>query len=175
MTFNRRLIALFLGLFCLPLCGIGCRGGGASRTDTGTGGAAGAMEGGPVGVAGAGGTAGTGGAAGSTGGGGDGAGAGTIYACVGGLVLAEDGEVRSAGPGKEPVTCVVGQSYCSARSNLHAVGVLPTLSCVDLTGPLAACAVAPTCACICAHGVWCKTECSCSDTDGFAIVSCEAI
>jgi hypothetical protein len=58
-------------------------------------------------------------------------------------------------------------------------GSTPVYNCLTVTedGGLGACAATPTCACLCAqgNGVHCQTECSCSDTGGFATVTCHQI
>jgi len=109
----------------------------------------------------------------------DGAAPGTPYPCVGGFVLTADGgEVRVPLDAGAPVTCVVGQSYCSVESLDKVVGALPSYQCMPLTaadGGPGVCAETPTCACICAHGATCVTECSCDDTGGFATISCHQV
>jgi|GEM_PF-4482487 len=70
-------------------------------------------------------------------------------------------------------SCVVGQTYCEVRSVADVeIGVPPTQSCANLSGPLAACANAPNCACICSHG-GCGPPCTCADSGGLATVSCQ--
>ena len=121
---------------------------------------------------GAGGT-GAGGFTGSTGlGGTTGGTTGKTYVCEGGVVLAGTGGAPASFDAGPPVTCVVGESYCSIHSLNKVPGAFPSRTCVSLTGLLAPCAPSPSCACICSHGVLCQTECSCSDLNGFVTVSC---
>jgi hypothetical protein len=108
------------------------------------------------------------------------------YPCVGGFVYVEvggSGSFAGAG-GIEDVpwtgslsgesSCVVGQAFCHITSvPTIEIGVPPTSSCDSLSGPLAACASTPNCACICSHGSRCGLGCSCTDTDGLATVSCQ--
>jgi hypothetical protein len=115
-------------------------------------------------------TGGTGGGVGGQGAGGFTAGG--TYTCAGGVVLAGSGGAPGPSSSDAPVTCVVGESYCSVQSLDKVPGALPTRSCVSLTGLLAACVSSPSCACICSHGVICQTNCSCSGSTGSVTVSC---
>jgi hypothetical protein len=79
-----------------------------------------------------------------------------------------------AGP---PVSCVVGQSYCSVYST-KLVGALPSRGCTSLSpdGGLGVCADNPTCSCICAQmaGEFCNgLQCACDDSGGFVTISCQ--
>jgi hypothetical protein len=107
----------------------------------------------------------------------DGAPLGTSYACVGGFIVIPDaGEVPAPADAGNAATCVVGRSYCRVRSWDKSVGVPPDHTCENLAdGGLGVCADTPTCACICAQGVICRTECSCDDRGGFAVVTCDQI
>ena len=177
MTAARPFARWFLGLFCCVSFSSGC---GASSTGTGGGsGGATASTGGRGGgcVAGLEEGSGSGGAAGSM----DCPMFGAPYPCQGGVVTpgsggavssSSGGARGSGGTGEEPVTCVVGRSYCSVRSQQKQVGVLPTHTCVDLTNQLAVCADKPTCACICGQGVICQSNCSCVSGHGEVTVSC---
>ena len=138
---------------------VGC---GKSSTDRGSD--AGGTGAGGTGAGGTTGSIGLGGTTGST--------TGKTYACEGGVVLAGTGGTPASSDAGPPVTCVVGESYCSIQSLNKVPGALPSRTCVSLLGLLAACAPSPSCACICSHGVLCQTECSCSDLNGFVTVSC---
>lgn len=121
--------------------------------------------------------AGTGGGAGAAGAGGEGS-EGPIAGAAG----ADPGET-SAPPVFEEIpwtgavsgsaSCIVGESYCHIESPNEPGFFAPVGSCVDLSGSLAACSDTPNCECLCSHGTWCHTECSCTDnSDGVATVSC---
>jgi hypothetical protein len=101
---------------------------------------------------------------------------GSSYSCTG--LDGGGGAVEidaSGGDGGSP-TCVVGQSYCNAFFSSVPPATIPSLSCVSLTGALAACADNPTCACICPQGAQalqtCLLNCFCSDEGGRATVAC---
>jgi hypothetical protein len=104
---------------------------------------------------------------------------GTTYPCVGGVINTGTGGVAGTGAPEAGaggtggmVMCAAGEEYCFIRSMQKVIGALPTHTCKGLTGALAACVATPTCACVCSHGVFCLTECSCTDTNGYATVSC---
>lgn len=135
---------------------------------------------------GAGGGAGGNGVPGGTGGNGaggqsgDAATQGTPYACAGGFIVTADGGEVSADDAGSPATCVVGQTYCYLALPHPGTTGEATASCrAFVTGVApAACATDPTCACFCdlsRGGFHCQTECRCSDTNGFATISCQAI
>ena len=96
---------------------------------------------------------------------------GQSYACGSGAAPAAD-----AAP---PLECVVGQSYCKVQLLDKVAGSSPIYYCLTVTedGGLGACASTPTCACLCAqgNGVRCETECACSDTGGFAVITCHQV
>jgi len=78
----------------------------------------------------------------------DGAPLGTPYACVEGIVTLDGGrEVPASADAGQPVTCLVGQSFCSVCS-FKPVGKLPTNGCTALSpdGGLGICSDKPTCA-----------------------------
>jgi hypothetical protein len=182
--FNTLLLLLF-GTYAGVLVGCGNsstdRGSDAGGTGAGGTGVGGSNSGGTgAGGSSAGGTSaggtGAGGFTGSTGlGGTTGSTTGGTYVCEGGVVLAGTGGAPASFDGGPPVTCVVGESYCSIHSLNRVPGALPSRTCVGLTGLLAPCAPSPRCSCICSHGVLCQAECSCSDLNGFVTVSCSQI
>jgi len=96
------------------------------------------------------------------------------YACSGAVPTPDAAPASDAGP---PLECVVGESYCRVQLLDKVAGSTPLYSCQTLPndGGLGVCSTTPTCACLCAHGVQCYTECSCSDTGGFAIITCHQI
>ena len=109
---------------------------------------------------------------------------GRSYPCTGGFIGTRDAGVvalpADAGA-SPPVNCVVGQSYCRVDSADKSVGVRPQYECrtvetiVDgglISVGLGVCSDTPTCACLCANGAFCLTECSCRDDGGFVIISC---
>ena len=114
----------------------------------------------------------------------DGSQLGRSYPCTGGFIGTLDAGVvplpADAGA-SPPVNCVVGQSYCKVDSADKSVGVKPQYECrtvetfVDggiVSVGLGVCSGTPTCACLCANGAFCLTECSCHDDGGFVIISC---
>jgi hypothetical protein len=200
MTFSARALSrrlLLTVLIAAPLaaCGgtevrvVGAGGAsGSGQTNSGGskhgGGGTEAVQGGDIGIAGA--IPANGGALGFP------------YLCLGGFVLEELGAGGSEEPaagaagatqgdtGAPPtyaetpwtgmvggaVSCIVGESYCHIESS-NEPGFAPTGACIGLSGSLAACSDTPNCACLCAHGAQCHTECSCrDDIDGVATVSC---
>ena len=105
---------------------------------------------------------------------------GTPYACAGGfIVTADGGEVAAADAGL-PATCIVGQTYCRISLPHPGRAGVAAASCGTFpTGVAPApCAQDPTCSCFCdvsRGGFPCYTQCRCSETNGFATVSCQAI
>ena len=156
----------------------------------GTGGATGGSvgSGGGGGIGGSSGSGGVGGLGGGTGGigglsgssGADGAAAqGTPYACAGGFGVTPDGGEVAVPDAGSPPTCTVGQTYCYiALPHANTTGQA-TASCRPFyPGVAPDCAQDPTCACFCdlsRGGFHCQTECRCSETNGFATLSCQAI
>ena len=166
----------------VALIAVGC----GSSLSSGTGGSGGTS--GSGGGGGIGGTLGSGGAGGSGRGGvgglsgdsgADGAAAqGTTYACAGGFVTADGGVIAAPDAGS-PALCIVGQTYCYIALPHPDEPGEATASCTAFeTGVAPACAQDPTCACFCdlsRGGFHCQTECRCSETNGFATMSCQAI
>lgn len=72
-------------------------------------------------------------------------------------------------------SCVVGQTYCYVMLPRPLTTGTPAYACKTYSDLTAACAVNPTCECLCAHGYHCQTECRCSESAGFATVSCEPV
>jgi hypothetical protein len=72
-------------------------------------------------------------------------------------------------------SCVVGQTYCFVMLPRPPTTSAAASSCRTYSNSTAACAVNPTCECLCATAYHCQTECRCSETGGFATVSCEPI
>ena len=70
-------------------------------------------------------------------------------------------------------TCDAGRTYCFIQSYL-APNAVPTNTCEAVPS---ACKDAPSCACLCSHGLPCQeVNCSCKDdADGRAIWACEQI
>lgn len=109
------------------------------------------------------------------------------YPCTGGFAKNADGGVvplSSDAGASPPVSCVVGQSYCSVESLDKVAGATPEYRCATLSvvvdgasvpAGLGVCAATPTCACLCNQGVICHTECACHDDGGFVTVSCHQI
>jgi hypothetical protein len=104
---------------------------------------------------------------------------GMPYACAGGFIVTADGGEVAAADAGSPATCVVGQSYCYiALPHPDTAGVAVASCRAFETGVAPACAQDPTCACFCDSsrgGFYCQTECRCSETKGFATISCQAI
>ncbi len=112
---------------------------------------------------------------------------GKSYPCTGGFIGTLDAGVvalpADAGA-SPPVNCVIGQSYCWVGSSDDSVGVPPGYECrtldtvvdgASVSVGLGVCSDTPTCACLCANGAFCVTECSCHDEGGFAVVSCHQV
>jgi hypothetical protein len=78
-----------------------------------------------------------------------------------------DPTVADGGVAAQPVTCVVGQSYCLATRPRGSAGSFA--QCADVP---AACASSPTCACI-APGP--SVSCSCADQGGLVVVTCDRV
>jgi hypothetical protein len=78
-----------------------------------------------------------------------------------------DPNVADGGVAAQPVTCVVGQTYCIATRPRGSAGSFA--QCGDVP---AACASTPTCACI-APGP--SVSCSCAETGGLVVVTCDRV
>jgi hypothetical protein len=99
---------------------------------------------------------------------------------VGSEVRAEAANYPCSAPdggldGDGGTSCVAGQTYCYILLPRPTLGTPAAAACKTYSDLTAACAVNPTCECLCAHGYHCQTECRCSESDGFATVSCEPI
>jgi len=106
---------------------------------------------------------------------------GQSYACAGGVVTPPS-DAASTPPvdatSTPPPECVVGQSYCHIQLLDHVAGSTPLYGCWTPPGDagFGVCSTTPSCDCLCAQpGVRCFTECSCSDTGGFATITCHQI
>jgi hypothetical protein len=91
---------------------------------------------------------------------------GAAYVCGGG-----DGGLDGGGD----TPCIVGQTYCFVLLPRPLTLGTPAYSCKSYADLTASCDINPTCECLCAHGYHCQTECRCSESSGFATVSCEPI
>jgi len=106
---------------------------------------------------------------------------GRSYACLGDVGDAAtggggfDGGGESGDASAESVMCVVGDAYCHLFYPNSGGRPPPFPPPIPTCVKLPACTDNPTCACLCASGVWCHTECSCIDTGGFVTVSCQQI
>jgi hypothetical protein len=168
------LAALLLIIGCGSSLSSGTGGSGTSGSDGG-GGIGGALGSGDIGGSGRGGVGGLSGFSGADGS----ASQGMPYTCVGGFVVTADGGAVAAPDAGSPAICIVGQTYCYLALPHPDTTGEATASCRAFEpGVEPACAQDPTCACFCdlsRGGFHCQTECRCSETNGFATVSCQAI
>jgi hypothetical protein len=105
-------------------------------------------------------------------------GLGLKYSCPGNA--GDAGANGEAGASNGGVECITGQNYCFVR--MTQANAIESAVCEPIAAPTTqhpnpptGCASDPSCACICAQGVSCKTECSCDDSDGVARVTCHQI
>ena len=177
ITDPRQLCVVHLAALLLAVgCGSSLSSGtGGSGGTAGSGGIGGTLGSGGVGGSGRGGVGGLSGDSGA-----DGAAAqGTPYPCAGGFIVTADGGVVAAADASSPALCIVGQTYCYIALPHPDEPGEATASCTAFETSVApACAQDPTCACFCdlsRSGFHCQTECRCSETNGFATLSCQAI
>ena len=90
----------------------------------------------------------------------DGPALGTPYACG----------AHAGADGGAAATCVVGQSYCEVQ-RAHVYGDPSTYSC--WYQGLDVCSNTPTCACIC--NPQCAALCTCDDSSGVIIMTCNPL
>jgi hypothetical protein len=108
----------------------------------------------------------------------DAAAPGTRYPCT--LVMADAGVDAATDAGATP-TCVVGQTFCVVQlpHPPYPAGTPGEPSCQPFRKGLNgfACAQDPSCACFFDpyRGGYSWPPCSCSDTNGLAVISCEQI
>ena len=105
---------------------------------------------------------------------------GTPYTCASGPGVTGDGGVVTAPDAGSPATCTVGETYCFIALPHPGTAGETTASCRPFESGVAPdeCALDATCACFCdlsRGGFHCQTECRCSEANGFATISCQAI
>jgi hypothetical protein len=104
----------------------------------------------------------------------DAAAQGAPYACAGFMVTADGAEIPAPDAGT-PATCSVGQTYCGLSLPHPDSAGEATAQCRPVP---AVCAQDPSCACLCDSsrgGLFCLTNCGCSEANGFATIFCQGI